>query len=148
MPLKLTDVPLMRVRVPSLIAQLRAGAGPVLIEAKVVRIDPHSNSDDHRKYRSADSILEAARKDPILIAERSLIENEILDAREISRMREDIREEVDRVASAVDARPFPGLSHLMDNIFAPELAFEEDANPSRLPRRAHHHDRCHQSRTS
>jgi 2-oxoisovalerate dehydrogenase E1 component len=118
--------------VPPLIAQLRAGAGPALVEATVVRIDPHSNSDDQKKYRSAESIQRAARKDPILIAERNLLENGILNAQEISGIREEIREEVNRIASDVDARPFPGMTGLMDHIYAVEPICDEDADPPRI----------------
>jgi len=113
--------------VPPLIAKLRAGGGPVLIEAKVVRIDPHSNSDDHRKYRTAESILAAAQEDPILIAERSLLTNGILTTNEISAVREQTRNEVNAAADKVDARPFPGTGMLMANIFAPEIGYPATA---------------------
>lgn len=43
-------------KVSPLIQHLRAGKGPVLIEALVVRIDPHSSSDDHRKHRCVEDI--------------------------------------------------------------------------------------------
>jgi 2-oxoisovalerate dehydrogenase E1 component len=37
--------------VPPVIDRVRNGEGSALIEASVVRLDPHSSSDDHRKYR-------------------------------------------------------------------------------------------------
>ena len=52
-----------------------------------MRIDPHSNSDDPRKYRGAESILRASQKDPLLITERHLLAGGILNADEISRIR-------------------------------------------------------------
>ena len=114
-------------KVPPLIEKLRSGEGPVLIEAKVVRLDPHSNSDDHRKYRSAEEIQRAAQRDPVALAERSLIENGYLSAEEIASMREEIRAEVNRVAAEVDARPQPAEVNLMAHIFAPDSAgFDSD----------------------
>jgi 2-oxoisovalerate dehydrogenase E1 component len=52
-------------RVPELIQTIRTGKGPVLIEAKVVRLDPHSSSDDQRKYRSEEEIRNTLRRDPL-----------------------------------------------------------------------------------
>ena len=92
---------------PPPIAQLRAGGGPVLVEAKVVRIDSHSNSGDQKKYRAEESILRASLNDPILIAERDLAANGILSAAQILEFREEIRKEVNAAADYADARPFP-----------------------------------------
>ncbi|HEX5474683.1 MAG TPA: thiamine pyrophosphate-dependent enzyme [Vicinamibacterales bacterium] len=39
--------------VPPVIERVRQGGGPALVEASVVRLDPHSSSDDQRKYRSS-----------------------------------------------------------------------------------------------
>jgi TPP-dependent pyruvate/acetoin dehydrogenase alpha subunit len=122
--------------VPPLIAKLRAGGGPVLIEAKVVRIDPHSNSDDHRKYRTAESILAAAQKDPILIAERSLLTNGILTANESSAIREQTRNEVNAAADKVDGEYLRSGNWLSSGC--------GDPGSSDRFLRAHNHDRCHQ----
>ena len=47
------------------IARARCGDGPTLIEANVVRLLPHSSSDDQRKYRPADELEEDLARDPI-----------------------------------------------------------------------------------
>ena len=104
--------------VTPLIAEARRGTGPILIEARVVRLDPHSNSDDHRKYRSDADLLRAAQRDPILIMERSLLDTESLNHFEILAMKDAVREEVNRAADAVDRRPQPCATNLMANIFA------------------------------
>lgn len=36
--------------VPPLIDRIRSGEGPALVEASVIRVGPHSSSDDQRKY--------------------------------------------------------------------------------------------------
>jgi 2-oxoisovalerate dehydrogenase E1 component len=69
---------------PALIEALRRGDGPVLIEAKVVRIDPHSSSDDHRKYRSDDDIRRALERDPLLQMEARLLEQGTLTTDEMA----------------------------------------------------------------
>lgn len=62
---------------------MRRGAGPILFEAEVVRIDPHSSSDDHRKYRSPEELAALAERDPIFRTERYLIRNAVLTAEEV-----------------------------------------------------------------
>ena len=52
---------------------MRHGGGPSLIEASVVRIDPHSSSDDHRKYRDQADLQTVNERDPILRTERYLL---------------------------------------------------------------------------
>jgi 2-oxoisovalerate dehydrogenase E1 component len=56
-------------QLPPAIESVRRGAGPILFEAEVVRLDPHSSSDDHRKYRSPDELAALAERDPIFRTE-------------------------------------------------------------------------------
>jgi 2-oxoisovalerate dehydrogenase E1 component len=104
--------------VPDLIESIRNGDGPVLIEAKVVRIDPHSSSDDHRKYRSEEDIRHAAQLDPVLQMERCLLEDEILSVAEIERLRAEVKAEVDQAAEWADSQPEPSGHNLMTHIYA------------------------------
>src|SRR5262252_6730383 len=48
---------------PGLIKRMRQGAGPVLIEAQVVRLESHSSSDDQSKYRSQEEMARARERD-------------------------------------------------------------------------------------
>jgi len=80
------------------IKHLRAGKGPVCLAADVVRLLPHSSSDDHNKYRTPEE-LEADRKiDPIARMEARLLEADVLTEDEIETMRDDVHEEVDAAA--------------------------------------------------
>ncbi len=104
--------------VPELIRSIRAGNGPVLIEAKVVRLDPHSSSDDHRKYRSDDEILHALKRDPLLQMEARMLEDQILGSDEMESIRREVKAEVDKAAEWADAQPVPGGGDLMAHIYA------------------------------
>src|ERR1039457_5667987 len=55
---------------PPVIEAMRHGAGPALVEAMVVRLDPHSSSDDQRKYRGETELQAITDRDPILQTER------------------------------------------------------------------------------
>lgn len=47
------------------LAEARAGAGPALVEARTYRIDPHTNSDDPRRYRDDSEVDHWRRRDPV-----------------------------------------------------------------------------------
>lgn len=104
--------------VPALIEDIRAGRGPVLIEAKVPRIDPHSSSDDQRKYRSPDDLRHLAELDPLPKLEKLLIDTGVLNSSEIEKVRQQIKNEVDATADWADAQPEPDGRDLMAHIYA------------------------------
>jgi TPP-dependent pyruvate/acetoin dehydrogenase alpha subunit len=60
---------------PPVIEAMRHGTGPALVEAMVVRLDPHSSSDDQRKYRGETELQAITDRDPILQTERYLLRN-------------------------------------------------------------------------
>ncbi|HEY1213044.1 MAG TPA: dehydrogenase E1 component subunit alpha/beta [Bryobacteraceae bacterium] len=105
-------------KVPDLIQSIRQGSGPVLIEAKVVRIDSHSFSDDQRKYRSDEELRYVAEHDPLLQLEQRLLENEVLSATQIEQIRQEAREEVNSAADWADSQPEPDGHDLLDHIYS------------------------------
>jgi 2-oxoisovalerate dehydrogenase E1 component len=104
---------------PPVIEDVRRGRGPILIEAEVIRIDPHSSSDDHRKYRSVEEIEALRERDPIWQTEQYLVQHSLLSNQEIEALRDEIRTEVDRAAAEADAAPQPNGNDLMAHIYAP-----------------------------
>ena len=48
------------------VERARRGKGPSLIQSDVVRLLPHSSSDDQRKYRSAEDLEADRNRDPLL----------------------------------------------------------------------------------
>lgn len=103
---------------PPVIRRMREGGGPALVEARVVRMDSHSSSDDQRKYRSADELADLARLDPIYQTEQYLLRHHVLSAEEITEIRASIREEVDRAAAEADAAPVPAEGDVIAHIFS------------------------------
>jgi 2-oxoisovalerate dehydrogenase E1 component alpha subunit len=57
----------------------RSGAGPVLVEAVTYRIDPHTNADDPRRYRSESEVAAWREHDPVPLAENQLRAAGLLD---------------------------------------------------------------------
>jgi len=56
-----------------IIANVRRGDGPALVEADVVRLLPHSSSDDQKKYRNEEELSSDSKRDPIIILKDILL---------------------------------------------------------------------------
>lgn len=77
------------------VKRARAGEGPSLVHAHVVRLLPHSSSDDHRKYRDAEELEIDKLSDPILKLGEKLIENGIATETELEIIKEEVRKQID-----------------------------------------------------
>ena len=76
----------------------RAGKGPVLIEAHVVRLGSHSSSDDQRKYRTKEAIEADKAHDPLKLLTDRIISEGILSESEIKKLNEEMKNEVEVAA--------------------------------------------------
>lgn len=79
----------------SAVKRARAGEGPSLIHAHVVRLLPHSSSDDHRKYRSAEELEEDLLNDPISKLAEKIIDAGIATETELDIIKAEVRKQVD-----------------------------------------------------
>ncbi len=95
------------------VAYARAGKGPVLVHAHVVRLLPHSSSDDHRKYRTADELERDAQHDPIAKLGEALIEAGMATETELDIIKNDVKKQVDEdtewCLAQDDPKPEDGL---------------------------------------
>ena len=103
---------------PRVIERMRQDGGPALVEARVVRLDPHSSSDDQKKYRRAEELAAIEERDPIRQIEEYLTERGWLDSARIEEMRAQIKGEVDRAAEEADTHPAPSGTDLLSHIYA------------------------------
>lgn len=87
------------------INKARNGEGPALIESDVVRLFPHSSSDDQRKYRTVEELERDKARDPIPKFERFLLENKILNQDQLNEMRDAVTKEVNEVSDWAEAQP-------------------------------------------
>ena len=105
------------------IAHLRAGKGPVCLVADVVRLLPHSSSDNHLKYRTEEELIEDQTTDPITRLEHALIESDILTTTQAEALQEEIKTEIDEVARSAEQRIDPDPENAITHVF-----FEGDLN--------------------
>ena len=99
------------------IEELRAGNGPVCLVADVVRLLPHSSSDNHAKYRSPEELAEDKKIDPIARMEMTLVEAGILNEETISRLQKEVAREVDEAAKWASQQPDPHPDTAAKHVF-------------------------------
>ena len=86
---------------------IRAGHGPVALHADLVRLLPHSSSDDHRKYREQASLEADIARDPIPRLAARLVEAGLVTDAEVDALRAEVSAEVDRLAKEVEREADP-----------------------------------------
>jgi 2-oxoisovalerate dehydrogenase E1 component len=111
------------------IDRARRAEGPALVHAHVVRLLPHSSSDDHRKYRSPEE-LEADRQHcPIDKLSARLIEAGWSTESEIEELREEVKQQVnqdtDWVKQQEDPKPEDAITHVLSET-GPDLEYEKN----------------------
>ncbi len=79
----------------------RKGLGPSLIVSNVVRLLPHSSSDDQRKYRDANELEKDKKRDPLTIFADKCIAAGIIEASEFEAVTDALKNEIDETAEKV-----------------------------------------------
>ena len=113
-----------------LIAGMRKGSGPLLVEAHVVRLDSHSSSDDQTKYRSPAELEAVRREDPLSHTAGRLLASGVLDEEAIRRLHERVRAEVDAAAEKADADPEPHPSTATEHIVSGRMPVDREGDPT------------------
>ncbi len=120
----------------SAVKYARSKQGPVLIEADVVRLLPHSSSDDHRKYRSAEELEAEKQKDPILRFKNLLIEKGVLTELAFKELEKEVHDRVDEAAAWAETAPDPKPESALLNVFSDsinrtDIEYEKNQNPGK-----------------
>ena len=96
----------------------RAGEGPSLIEAEVLRLQSHSTDDDQRAYRDAAELAAEAERDPIPRMRNALIERGWLNADDDAALRDEVNREVEQATDVAEAAPDPDPASLSRHVYA------------------------------
>ena len=100
---------------------IRAGGGPVLIEAQTYRRGGHSSSDDPDRYRDANELKLYESRDPLLRL-RALLENRGADIEFFEGLDSECDAFGERVRSACRAIGDPRLDETFENTYAEQHA--------------------------
>ncbi|HEV8199123.1 MAG TPA: thiamine pyrophosphate-dependent enzyme [Candidatus Polarisedimenticolia bacterium] len=115
-----------------LVGAMRRGAGPLFVEAMVVRLDSHSSSDDQTKYRDEQDMEEARRRDPMTHTEMRIRQMGLLTDKEMEEWRARAKAEVEEAARKIDALPFPPDASATGDIFSADRVVVEETDPTPL----------------
>jgi 2-oxoisovalerate dehydrogenase E1 component len=119
------------------IEYIKNGNGPALIEAEVVRLLSHSSSDDQKKYRDNKELEEELKNCPIEKFSKQLIESGRLTKEEISDLKNEIQEEVNKAADeafeGTDPLPEQAVEFVFDESGLKDTFEYEKSKPSGKP---------------
>ncbi len=92
------------------VERARKGKGPSLIQSDVVRLLPHSSSDDQRKYRPEKDLESDRKRDPLLTFANTCINEGIAKQEDFDKIRDMVKSQVDEDAewAEVQADPISG----------------------------------------
>ena len=103
----------------------RKGKGPSLIVSNVVRLLPHSSSDDQRKYRSEEDLDNDLKRDPLIILETKCVNEKFITAKEFQKIRDQVQEQVDEDTKWALDQENPDPSMAMTHIYSDDIVVEE-----------------------
>ena len=95
----------------------RAGKGPYMIEGKTYRHHGHFEGDPCN-YRPEGELEQWLKKDPIVLYEKQLKKEGVIDDAFISSIREAAKKDVDEAVAFARKSPQPGIDELYKDIFA------------------------------
>lgn len=99
------------------IAKLRAGSGPLFIEAKTFRYVGHSYADG-QKYREQNEVDEWRRRDPVEAYPQMLIDHKLVSKKQIEQIKVDVEAEVAAAVKFAEESPEPDPEELFDDVMA------------------------------
>lgn len=110
----------------------RKGQGPSIIVSNVVRLLPHSSSDDQRKYRTEDDLNQDQKRDPLLILKNQASENNFILQKEFEKMDLLVKEQVDSDVLWAETQSYPDEETALNHIYSTDPPITESvAKPIR-----------------
>lgn len=98
------------------IDRARSGKGPTLLEVKCDRWYGHYVGDS-QKYRGKEAVQKAMEKDCILTFEVSLLDNHVLHKKDVEKIGEQVRAEIDEAVDFARGCSFSDPSEMMDGLY-------------------------------
>ena len=94
----------------------RSGKGPTFIEAKTYRFSGHSRA-DLALYRPEGELEKWQARDPIKLTEEKLVKEKIIDAAQITKIKEETLKVIRGVVEDCKSAPNPTLASMFQNIY-------------------------------
>ena len=101
------------------VARALAGGGPTLIEARVLRLEPHTCDDNHVTYRSAAELAEARERDPLPAVADYLRRAGLLPEAREAELERAVAAEIDAAEEQARAAPLPRGEEALEGVTSP-----------------------------
>ena len=96
----------------------RKGKGPSIIISNVVRLLPHSSSDDHSKYKTKKEISEDIKKDPLSIFKKTCIDSKIIKKSDFDKIESQVLKQVNLDTDWAEGEKNPCPNSFSKNLFS------------------------------
>lgn len=112
------------------VQRARKGEGPSVIVSKVVRLFPHSSSDDHRKYRTPEELEADKKKDPILRFFHKVVDAGLLKVEELEAMEDRAKSDLEKALNWALEQEDPDPATSTSYVFV-QNNYQEEKTPSK-----------------
>ena len=103
----------------------RIGQGPSIIVSNVVRLLPHSSSDDQRKYRTEDDLSQDQKRDPLLILKNQSLGKKFILQKEFKKIDLLVKEQVDSDVLWAETQSYPDEETALNHIYSTDAPIIE-----------------------
>ncbi|MBL50838.1 MAG: tungsten formylmethanofuran dehydrogenase [Candidatus Marinimicrobia bacterium] len=107
------------------VERARKGKGPTLVVSNVVRLLPHSSSDDQRKYRTEDDLAKDLKRDPLTVLEDECIKQKFITEKEFEKIIQNIELQVDEETEWAEKQEHPLPETALDHIYSDDNQIDE-----------------------
>lgn len=106
------------------ISKVRKGQGPMLIDADVVRLLPHSSSDDDKKYRTEEDRQEDQKRDPVKLLRAQILKKNAATQNELTDLEARIKKDVEAAVARAEKADDPAPESAIDYVWSTKKADE------------------------
>jgi len=102
------------------VERARRGKGPSIIISNVVRLLPHSSSDDQRKYRTPEDLEKDLQRDPILLFKNNCVNEKIFTENDIVKIEKQVNKQIDEDAIWAEDQDHPDVDTALNYVYSEE----------------------------
>ncbi len=109
------------------VERARSGNGPSVVHAHVVRLVPHSSSDDQSKYRDPEELESDKKNDPIDKMRQRILDADLATETELEELNRDVYQQVESDTAWCSKQENPKREDALLNVLSedpPELEYE------------------------
>ena len=107
------------------VERAKRGKGPSVIVSNVVRLLPHSSSDDQRKYRSDKALKKDLERDPILLFKKNCIDENIFSLNDAEKIETKVKEQIAADASWAELQEHPNKKTALKFVYSEDVTKSE-----------------------